>query len=112
MYAVSAAGVLPGVLADGDGLGEGAPDGDAGADGVAEPESEGEGEADGDVLEGEDPASLDSWPVTVCPGAIVAEPVVTTVRDPTGGGARAGAGAWCPFVGPAPGPACVAEAGT
>jgi hypothetical protein len=91
MYAVSAAGVPSGVLAGGDGLDEDGLYGEAGADGEAESESEGEG--DGDALGGAEPASLDSWPVTACPGAIVAVPVVTSVREPTVGGARSGAGA-------------------
>jgi hypothetical protein len=108
MYAVSAAGVLAGELADGDGLGEDGPDGDAGADG----EAESDGEADGDALGDADPASLGPWPVTVWPGAIVAGPVVTSVREPTAGGARSGAGAWCPLGCPVTVPACVAEAGT
>jgi hypothetical protein len=108
MYAVSAAGLPDDELTDGDGLGEG----DAGADGESEGDGEAESEGDGDALGGVDPASPGPVPVTVWPGAIVAVPVVTSVREPTGGGARSGVGAWCPSRGPATVLACVAEAGT
>ena len=88
MNAVSAAGLPEGVLGDGDGLGDddGLDEDGAGADG--------EDESEGDGLGGADPASPDPVPVTVCPGAIVAVPVVTSAREPSGGGARpAAAGA-------------------
>ena len=79
MYAVSDADVL----AEGDGLGEG----DAGGLG------EEDGEGDGEALGCEDPVSGEAEPATKWPAGISAEPVVTRVREPTGGGARAGAGA-------------------
>jgi hypothetical protein len=63
------------VLGDGDGLGEGDAEGDGDAPGCA------------------DPAAPDAEPVTTWPTGICAEPVVTSVREPTGGGA-----------GPAPAP--------
>ena len=84
------------VLGDGDGLGEGDPEGD--------------GEGDGDALGGADPASPDAEPATRCPAGMSAEPVVTRVREPTGGGAWAGTGAWCPLRCPATAPARVADA--
>ena len=55
--------------------------------------ADGEAEGEGDGLGCEDPVSPDAWPVTSCPGAIVAEPMVTSVREPAGGGARSGTGA-------------------
>jgi len=94
MYAVSDAGALAEGEGDGDGLGDE------------------DGEGDGEALGCEDPASPEAVPATVCPAGICAEPVVTSVREPTGGGARAGTGAWCPLRWPATAPARVAEAGT
>ncbi len=85
MYAVSDADVL--------GVGEAA--GEAGALG------EGEAEGDGDAAGGCDPASPDAEPATRWPAGMSAEPVVTRVLEPTGGGARAGTGAWCPLRCPA-----------
>jgi len=95
IYAVSDAdGLAHGVLADGDALGE--------DDGLGE----------GDALGCGDPAAPEVVPVTRCPAGICAEPVVTSVREPTGGGGTAGTGARCPLTGPATAPARVAEAGT
>jgi hypothetical protein len=88
------------VLGDADGLGDG--------DGLGE----GDGEGDGEALGGGDPASPDAEPATRCPAGMSAEPVVTSVREPTGGGAWAGTGAWCPLRWPATAPARVADAGT
>ena len=94
------------VLGDADGLGGG--DGLGDGDGLGE----GEAEGDGDAAGGCDPASPDAEPATRCPAGMSAEPVVTSVREPTGGGARAGTGAWCPLRCPATAPARVADAGT
>ena len=77
------------VLADGDADGLGDEDGD----GLGEADDEGDGEA----LGCGDPVSGEAEPATSCPAGISAEPVVTSVREPTGGGARAGTGAWCPL---------------
>src|SRR5690349_2422992 len=101
MYAVSDANVL----GDGDG------------DGLGEEDADGLGEEDGEALgwDGlgwEEPVLSEAEPATRWPGGMSAEPVVTRVREPTGGGARAGTGAWCPLRCPATAPARVAEAGT
>ena len=108
--AVSDAAVL------GDGDGDPGADGDTGADG--DPEGDGDEEPDGDAEEdGEapgcgDPAAPEAVPTTRWPVAICAEPVVTSVRIPTRAGTRAGTGAECPLMPPAPARACVADAGT
>src|SRR5690349_8455732 len=112
MYAVSAAGLPDDGLTVGDGLGE---DGAGVADEpeeVGEAESEGDGKADGDALGDADPVAPDPSPVTVWPGAIVAVPVVTNVREPSGGGTRPGTGALCPLRCTVPAAAWVSEAGT
>ncbi|HEY6313547.1 MAG TPA: hypothetical protein VIY52_22465 [Streptosporangiaceae bacterium] len=106
--AVSDAAVL------GDGDADPGAGGDDGAD--ADPEGDGDEEPGGDAEEdGEapgcgDPAAPDADPATRWPAAICAEPVVTSVRVPTRAGARAGTGAACPLMPPAP--ARVADAGT
>ena len=97
--AVSDADVLADGEADGDGLGEE----DDGADG--------DGEGDGEALGGEDPVSGEAEPATRWPAGMSAEPVVTSVREPTGGGTWAGTGARCPLSPPGAAPARVAEAG-
>jgi len=104
--AVSDAGMLEDAAGLGDG--DGATDGDGDTDGDAD----GDAEDDGDAPGCEDPASPAAEPATRWPGAIGAEPVVTSVREPTGGGACAGTGAWCPLRCPATVPARVAAAGT
>ena len=100
--------------AEGDTEAEG--DGEAERDGETEVEgdgeAEGEADGDGDALGGEDPAAADTEPTTRWPAGICAEPVVTSGRDPTGGGARAGTGAGCPLMLPAATLVCVADAGT
>jgi len=88
------------VLGDADGLGDG--------DGLGE----GDAEGDGDALGCGDPAAPEAEPATTWPAAIGAEPVVTSVREPTGGGARAGTGAGCPLRRPATATARVADGGT
>jgi hypothetical protein len=100
MYAVSDAGVP----ADGDADGLGEEDGDGLGDGDA-------GE-DSDALGCEDPGSPEAEPATRWPAGMSAEPVVTRVREPIGGGARAGTGAGCPLRCPATATARVADAGT
>jgi hypothetical protein len=85
-------------------------DGDAEADGDEEGDAEAEG--DGDALGCGDPAAPEADPATRWPGAICAEPVVTSVREPTEGRASAGAGAGCPLMPPAAALARVAEADT
>ena len=111
--AVSEAGAPAGDDA-GDELGRG--DAEAEGDGEAEGVEEGEGveEADGD---GEGDALGCAEPPEACPGtswpaAIGAEPVITSAREPTGGGAGARTGAGCPLTAPRVRWACVAEAGT
>jgi hypothetical protein len=117
-----------GVAADGDSPGEGDggaedpaagvagdADGDGAAreaDGDAEGDADGEAEADGDAEGCEDPVAADADPTTRWPAGICAEPVVTSARDPTGGGASAGTGAACPLIPPGAAVARVAEAGT
>jgi|SRR5580658_320768 hypothetical protein len=106
-----------GVAADADAPGEGDSgaeddvevDGDGEGDG--DEEAEGEAEGEGDALGCGDPATADAAPTTRWPGAICAEPVVTNVREPTEGGARAGTGAACPLI-PGARLARVADAGT
>lgn len=108
------AGVAEGDEADGDTEEDGdvGSDGDAGADGDAEGDAEGDVEGDGDAVGGGDPVAADAEPATRWPAGICAEPVVTSVRDPTEGGASAGAGAACPLIPPGATVARVAEAGT
>jgi hypothetical protein len=100
MYAVSDAGVPE----DGDdeGLGE------ENADGLGE----GDAGADGDELGWEEPVLSEAEPATSWPAGMSAEPVVTSVREPIGGGAKAGTGALRPLRCPATVPARVADAGT
>ncbi len=97
-------------VSDADVLGEG--EGDGEADGETGELGEEDAEGDGDAPGCGDPAAPAPVPATRCPGAIGAEPVVTSVRAPTAGGASAGTGAWWPFSPPATAPACVADAGT
>src|SRR5690349_14147963 len=104
MSAVSDAGVP--ADGDADGLGDG--DGDGDGDG----EGDGDAAGEGGVPGWEDPVSPEAEPATRWPAGMSAEPVVTRVREPTGGGARAGTGARCPLRCPATAPARVAEAGT
>ena len=93
---------------------------DAEGDGEAEAEgeAEGDGEAPGggdpvaDALGCGDPVAADPDPATRWPAAIGAEPVVTRVREPTGGGARSGTGAAWPLMLPGATVASVADAGT
>jgi hypothetical protein len=86
---------------DADGLGTDGADGDAdglggGADGL------GEGGADVGLAAGLGVGFFETarrvpmirWPTTSCPRVILAEPVRTGSRVPTGGGARCGFGAW------------------
>ena len=81
-------------------------------DGEDEGDGEGEAEEDGDTVGCGDPAAADAEPTTRWPAGICAEPVVTSVRDPTEGGASAGSGAACPLIPPGATVARVAEAGT
>ena len=96
---------------DGDAVGDGATE-DADGDGDAEGDGEGDADGDGDVLDGGDPAAADADPTTRWPAGICAEPVVTSVRDPTDGGASAGTGAAGPFIPLGTTVARVADAGT
>jgi hypothetical protein len=107
MYAVSDADVLGDGETDGGADGEGeAGDGEAGEVGDAD------GEGDGDGPGCWDPGPPEPVPATRCPAGMRAEPVVTSVRAPTGGGAGAGTGGRWPFSCPGTAPARVAEAGT
>ena len=100
------------MLADGDADGLGDDDGDELGDEDGDGLGEADGEGDGEALGCEDPVPGEAEPATSCPAGISAEPVVTSVREPTGGGAGAGTGAWCPLRWPATVSARVAEAGT
>jgi len=80
--------------------------------GDADALGDGEGLGDGDALGCGDAAALEAEPATTWPAAIAAEPVVTSVREPTGGDTGAGTGAACPVRRPAIAPARVADAGT
>jgi hypothetical protein len=108
--AVSEAGATAGNEPDRLGEGDADADGDGEDKGVAEDEGGAEADGDGEALGCADPAEAD--PVTSCPGAICAEPVITSVREPTGDGASAGTGAACPLMLPGARLARVAEAGT
>jgi hypothetical protein len=110
--AVSEAGAPAGDDADGlgDGDEEAVGDGETEGDGEAEGVDEADAEGDGDALGG---AELpEACPTTSWPAAIDAEPVSTSVREPTAGGAGAGTGAGCPLRAPRVRRARVAEAGT
>jgi hypothetical protein len=72
----------------------------------------GEGDAEGDTLGCGDAPALDAERATTWPAAMAAEPVVTSVREPTGGGTGTGAGAACPLRRPATARALVADGGT
>ena len=108
--AVSEAAVPAGDDADELGEGVAEAEGDGEAEGVGEVDGDGDAEGDGDALGCADPPEAD--PATSCPAAICAEPVITSVREPTGGGAGAGTGAGCPPTAPRVRWARVAEAGT
>jgi hypothetical protein len=95
---------------DADAPGEG--DAEADGDGKDDGEDEGDAEADGDgdalgCAEPPEACTRTRWPA-----AIGAEPVITSVRDPTGGGAEARTGAGCPLAAPRVRRARVADAGT
>lgn len=111
--AVSQAGVPAlGEVADDPGEEDAAVEGDGEADGVTEAEGveEAEGDGDGDALGCAEPP--EACPGTNWPAAIGAEPVMTSVREPTGDGAGARTGAGCPLTAPRVRWARVAEAGT
>ena len=90
--------------AEGDGEADG-----VGAEGVEEVEGA-DGDRDGDALGCAEPP--EACPRTRWPAAIGAEPVITSVREPTGGGAGARTGAACPLTAPRVRWARVAEADT
>jgi hypothetical protein len=106
-----------GVPADVDACADGPEDGDTDEPGEAaggedDADAEGDAEADGDALGCEELAAPEADPATRWPGAICAEPVVTSVREPTEGGASAGTGAGWPLMPPAAALARVADADT